>query len=131
MTPERFIPLVVEFVTGTSIEKEEKVESPLPILRNGLPGTFVRFPNGRKIGVPSDQVVLSEDDHGAARLGFGGMSFEGMEGEHFVFWRVKDLLPEEQLSMERGHKMLLEPAMISSIRVRGSQVWPPAEASHA
>ncbi len=117
-------PLEIEFLEGSRIQEETVEESPLPVFRNGPPGTFVILPSGERISVPTDQIVLQDESDGVARLGFGGMSFEGMEEEKFVFWRVHDLWPEEKLSPERGLKMTLKPEMIKSIRVQGTQVWP-------
>jgi hypothetical protein len=117
-------PLLIEFVPGTSIHREPEFVPKLPIVQNGPPGTTVVFRDGAKVPLPTDQIVFAEDVGGAARVGFGGMSFEGIEGTQFVFFRVRDLQPEETLSPERGRKMTLEPRMISSIAVDGRVVWP-------
>ena len=74
--------------------------------------------------LPTDQIVFAEDGGGAARVGFGGMSFEGMAGGQLVFVRVRDLQPEELLSPQRGRRMTLEPSMVTSIAVSGRVVWP-------
>lgn len=118
------IPLIVEFTPGSRIRQEEEVVSELPIIQNGPPGTFVEFENGRQIALPTDQIVAHEDKSSGASVGFGGMSFEGMEGDHLVFWRVKDLWPEEKLSPERGIKMTLDPQVVSKIVLQGTEVWP-------
>jgi len=117
-------PLVIEFIAGTRLYREPEVTPKLPIVQNGPPGTFVVFPDGGRVPVPSDQIVLAEDGGGFARVAFGGMSFEGMEGGLLVFHRVRDLLPEAQLSPERGRKMTLAPGMVSTIVVDGRTVWP-------
>jgi hypothetical protein len=70
--------------------------------------------------------VFADDATGAARVGFGGMSFEGIEDGYLVFYRVRDLQPEEKLSPERGRRMTLEPRTVSSILVDGRKVWPRA-----
>jgi len=81
------------------------------------------------LAAPTDQIVFADDSGGSARVGFGGMSFEGMEEGHLVFYRVRDLRPEEELSPQRGRKMTLEPHMVSSICVDGRQVWPAGSSS--
>jgi hypothetical protein len=117
-------PLLIEFVPGTSIQREPEAVSKLPIVQNGPPGTSVVFQDGAKVPLPTDQIVFAEVVGGAAHVGFGGMSFEGMEGGQLVFFRVRDLKPEEYLSPERGRRMTLEPRMVSSIAVDGRVVWP-------
>ena len=123
------LPLVIEFVAGTRLRREAPFTPGLPIVGNGPPGTFVIFPgpDGRRVPLPTDQVVYSEDAGGAAHVGFGGMRFDGIEGGVLVFRRVKDLWPEAQLSPERGRRMTLEPEMVAAIRVEGVMVWPPRE----
>jgi hypothetical protein len=116
-------PLLIEFVTGSRIAREPEVVSMLPILRNGPPGTSVIFRDGAGVPLPTDQIVFAEDDGGAARVGFGGMSFDGLDGGQLVFLRVRDLQPEALLSPERGRRMTLEPRMVSSIVVDGRVVW--------
>ena len=108
-------PLLVEFVSGTSLYREPETIPKLPIVQNGPPGTFVVFSGGRKVPLPTDQIVFADDSGGSARVGFGGMSFEGMEEGHLVFYRV------------RGRKMTLEPHMVSSICVDGRHVWPSSQ----
>ena len=117
-------PLLVEFVSGTSLYREPESISKLPIVQNGPPGTFVIFSDGRKVPLPTDQIVFADDTGAGARVGFGGMSFKGMEEGHLVFYRVRDLRPEGELSPQRGRKMTLEPQMVSSIHVDGRHVWP-------
>ena len=122
-------PLLVEFVSGTTLYREPETIPKLPIVQNGPPGTFVVFSGGRKVPLPTDQIVFADDSGGSARVGFGGMSFEGMEEGHLVFYRVRDLRPEEELSPQRGRKMTLEPHMVSSICVDGRHVWPLGSSS--
>jgi hypothetical protein len=117
-------PLLIEFVSGTSIYREPETVPQLPIVQNGPPGTFVIFADGRKVPLPTDQIVFADDTGGRARVGFGGMSFEGIEDGYLVFYRVRDLQPEELLSPQRGRRMTLEPRMVSSIQVDGRPVWP-------
>jgi hypothetical protein len=118
-------PLVVEFAAGTTLHREADLVPHLPIVGNGPPGTFVVFPSGRRVPLPTDQIVSSSDAGGFAEVAFGGMSFEGVDdGGLLVFYRVRDLAPPETLSPERGRRMTLEPAMVTGISVDGRQVWP-------
>jgi len=117
------VPLLIEFAPQTSLYRERDLVSHLPIVRNGPAGTFVVFPNGVRVSLPTDQIVFADDTDGAARVGFGGMSFAGTEEGRLIFVRVRDLQPEEQLSPARSHIMTLEPRMVSSILVHGSPVW--------
>ena len=117
-------PLLIEFVPGTRIAREPEVVSKLPILQNGPPGTSVVFQDGAEVPLPTDQIVFAEDGRGAAHVGFGGMSFAGIEGGELVFLRVRDLQPEALLSPQRGRRMTLEPRMVASIAVDGRVVWP-------
>ena len=117
-------PLLIEFVSNTRPYREPKVAPKLPITQNGPPGTFVVFADGTRVPLPTDQIVLADRADGRARIGFGGMRFEGMEEGQLVFHRVRDLQPEEQLSPQRGRRMTLEPHMVSAIYIEGEQVWP-------
>jgi hypothetical protein len=77
------------------------------------------------VALPTDQIVLAEDRSGAARIGFGGMRFDGLgEDGALTFVRVRDLKPEHELSPERGQVMKLDPAFVTSIEVAGTRVWP-------
>lgn len=120
-------PLLIEFVPGTRIHREPEVVPRLPIVQNGPPGTWVIFADGAKVPLPTDQIVFAEDGGGVARVGFGGMSFEGVEGDQLVFFRVRDLQPEELLSPERGRRMTLAPRMVATVTVDGRVVWPRRE----
>lgn len=121
-------PLLIEFVSNTQIYREPEIVPKLPIVQNGPPGTFVVFADGTRVPLPTDQIVLADRADGRARVGFGGMSFEGMEEGRLVFYRVRDLKPEWQLSPERGRKMTLKPHMVSAIYVDGREVWPLLQA---
>ena len=118
------VPLLIEFAPHTSLDRERDLLSLFPIVRNGPAGTFVIFPSGVRVSLPTDQIVVADDTGGFARVGFGGMSFAGIEEGCLIFLRVRDLQPEEQLSPARSHKMKLEPHMVSSILVNGRPVWP-------
>src|SRR5947207_3352804 len=109
------IALLVEFARGARIYREAAVRPQLPILQNGPPGTFIVFPGGARVPLPTDQIILAEDGGGAARVGFGGMRFEGARAGQLVFRRVRDLAPQETLSPERGVRMTLEPWMVASV----------------
>lgn len=95
----------------------------LPVVQNGPPGTFVTFADGRRVPLPTDQIVFVEDNGGAARVGFGGMGFDGIEGGLLTFFRVRDLAPEHELSPERGRRMTLEPKMIAAVFMEGRLAW--------
>ena len=128
---------VVEFVRGSRVEKDPPVSRPasgrpvtrpgsganLRIVQNGPPGTFVRFADGSRVPLPTDQIVSSEDGAGAARVGFGGMRFDGLEGGLLTFRRFRDLLAEHELSPERGRRMTLEPEMVAAVFIEGRLVW--------
>jgi hypothetical protein len=117
-------PLLIEFVAETGLERDPDVVSKLPIVQNGPPGTRVVFADGSKVPLPTDQIVSADDTTGCARVGFGGMSFEGIEDGFLVCYRVRELQPEELLSPGRGRRMTLKPEMVAAIYVDARQVWP-------
>src|SRR5882724_6034726 len=92
------IPLLIEFAPHTLLHREQDLVSHLPIVRNGPPGTFVVFPNGMRVSLPTDQIVFADDTGGCARVGFWGMSFAGIDGDRLIFFRVRERHPEEELS---------------------------------
>ncbi len=61
---------VVEFVRGSRVEKDPPVSRPasgrpasganLRIVQNGPPGTFVRFADGGRVPLPTDQIVSAD-----------------------------------------------------------------------
>ncbi|MBL8843927.1 MAG: hypothetical protein JNL90_20560 [Planctomycetes bacterium] len=118
------IPLLIEFRGPSSLEREVDRPSQLPILGNGPPGTFVRFPAGLLVSLPTDQVVFAEDAGGRVRVGFGGMRFVGVEAGQLLFRRVRELFPEAQLSPARSHAMRLDPAWVAAIDADGRRAWP-------
>jgi hypothetical protein len=120
MTP---IPLFIDFVTPTTLLRERDRPSTLPIVGNGPPGTFVLFPDGLRVSLPTDQIVFADDASGHARVGFGGMQFVGLDAGRLVFLRIRELFPEDQLSPARSHSMRLEAAWVSAIAVHGHTVW--------
>ena len=117
-------PLVIEFATPTSLQREQHRPSALPIIGNGPPGTFVVFPDGLRVSLPTDQIVFADDSAGHVRVGFGGMQFMGVDEGQLAFARVRELVPDDQLSPARSHKMLLNPQWLTAIIVDGRPVWP-------
>jgi hypothetical protein len=118
------VPLVVCFASGSSLYREAELVSQLPMVRNGPAGTFVIFPDGLRVSLPTDQIVAADNRGDHARVGFGGMRFTGMKEGRLTFVRVKELWPEEQLSPDRSRIMTLEPSWVSAILVDGGIVWP-------
>jgi hypothetical protein len=117
-------PLLIDFAAPTSLLQEQHRPSTLPIIGNGPPGTFVLFPDGLRVSLPTDQIIFADDTGGHARVGFGGMRFVGSEAGRLVFVRVRELFPEDQLSPARSHTMQLDPLWVTSISVAGRPVWP-------
>jgi hypothetical protein len=118
------IPLLIEFAAPSSLLFERNLVSALPITGNGPPGTFVVFPRGLTVSLPTDQIVFADDDDGRARVGFGGMEFVGLEEGHLVFVRAREVLPAEQLSPARSHKMMLDTRWVTRISIDGTPAWP-------
>jgi hypothetical protein len=118
------MPLLIDFATPSSIFREQNRISPLRIIGNGPPGTFVDFPDGLRVSLPTDQVVFADDTAGHARVGFGGMQFVGAEEGHLVFKRILELFPEDQLSPARSHTMRLDSQWVTAVSVNGRPVWP-------
>jgi hypothetical protein len=119
-------PLVVAFAAGSVLHREADRPSDLPIVRNGPPGTFVML-DGVRISLPTDQIVGAFDAGGAVTVAFGGMRFTGVAGRRLAFRRIRDLLPEEQLSPDRSWTMTLEPHWVATVHDGGRQVWPGAD----
>lgn len=117
------IPLLIDFATPSSIFRERNRISTLRIVGNGPPGTFVLFPNGHRVSLPTDQIVFADDTGGHARVGFGGMQFVGSEEGHLMFVRIREVLPEDQLSPARSHTMLLDSQRVATVSVDGRPVW--------
>jgi len=120
------VPLLIDFVGPTSLRRERNRVSPLPIIQNGPPGTFVLFHEGFAVSLPTDQIVYADDSGGHARVGFGGMQFVGLEEGRLVFIRVRELHPDDQLSPARSHTMRLEPQWVATISESGRRLWPPS-----
>ena len=117
------IPLLIAFAPGTSIYRETDLVSELTIIGNGPPGTFVLFPDGLRVSLPTDQIVIADDRSGSARVGFGGMRFIGERDGRLTFLRVRELHPEEKLSPARSHVMTLEPRWVTTVVAHGRVVW--------
>jgi hypothetical protein len=117
------IPLLIDFVTPSSIFREPDRPSTFRIIGNGPPGTFVLFPTGLGVSLPTDQVVFADDAGGHARVGFGGMQFTGLDGEQLVFVRIREVLPEDQLSPARSYMMRLDSQLVATVWVNGLPVW--------
>jgi hypothetical protein len=115
--------LEIEFIPGGSVIRGAVRDSTLPILRNGPPGTVLAFSSGRAFSLPSDQITQHTTEGGLTRVSFGGMKFEGPSPEGLRFRRIRDLLPEEQLSPERGFQMVLDPSIVTLIFEHGKLVW--------
>ena len=120
-------PLLIDFATPSSIFREQNRVSTLRIIGNGPPGTFVIFPNRLKVSLPTDQIVFADDTGGHARVGFGGMQFVGLQDGQLAFVRIRELLPEEQLSPARSHTMRIDPQWVSAVSMDGRPVWPPEQ----
>ena len=116
------IPLLIEFAAGTRLVRERDLPRGLPIVQNGPPGTFVTFPGGLRVSLPTDQIVYTDDSGEGARVGFGGMHFAGIEGERLIFHRVREMHPEDQLSPARSRTMVLSTEWVSSISIDGHRV---------
>jgi len=123
------IPLVVEFAPGSRMEA---IGDPAPESETALlpRDAMILFADGQKIPVPADQIVLEEQNQGAARVGFGGVSFEGMVDGQLAFWRVKDLAPEEMLSADRDIRFLISPEHVAAIHAHGIRVWPKKDSAN-
>ncbi len=81
------------------------------------------FPEGLKVSLPTDQIVLADDTTGFARVGFGGMRLVGRDGERLTFSRVREMSPENQLSPDRSHTMHLDTRWLTAVFVDGQETW--------
>ncbi len=113
----------VEFVAGTRLRREADRRSDLPMHRNGPPGTFVIFPDGLRVSLPTDQILAADDEGGAVVATFGGMQFAGADERGLIFHRVRELHPEDQLSPGRSHTMILSPEWVAIVRAEGRPIW--------
>jgi hypothetical protein len=122
------IPLLIDFLAPSSIFREQNRISALPIIGNGPPGTFVVFPDRVRVSLPTDQIVFADDTGGHARVGFGGMQFVGLQDGQLKFLRIRELLPEDQLSPARSHTMSIDPRRVAAVSVDGRLAWPTQHA---
>lgn len=116
--------LLIRFAAPSSLLREGARQSDLRIVGNGPPGTFVLFPDGLRVSLPTDQIVVADDGGGFASVGFGGMQFVGEEEGTLVFRRVREVLPEDQLSPARSHTMRLNAQWVTAVLVEGRSAWP-------
>ncbi len=112
-------PLVIEFIDGSTIERDDTVAPRLPILGNGPPGTRVVFADGWRINLPTDQIVEAVVVGRRARVSFGGMRWSSSDGASLVFERVKDLWAPARLSPERGTRMTLDAGRVAGVWQEG------------
>jgi hypothetical protein len=117
------IPLLIEFTAPSALRFERNLVSTLPVIGNGPPGTFVVFPTGLMISLPTDQIVFADAADGRARVGFGGMQFVGLQDGTLIFLRVRELFSEDQLSPDRSHTMRLDARWVATISVDGQHAW--------
>ncbi len=117
------IPLRIDFAAPSTLVRERDRPSALRILGNGPPGTFVHFPHGLRVSLPTDQIVFADDSDGFVRVGFGGMQFVGLQQDQLVFVRVRELLPDDQLSPARSHTMRLDVRWVTSVTADERPVW--------
>jgi hypothetical protein len=113
-------PLILEFSAGSRIE---------PATEESSGHTFVLLKDGTRVALPTDQVVSDESLDDAVRIGLGGMSFEGVEGDDVVLWRVHNPVPEtipfsDRFTDEVSDKLTLASQNISRVLLQGNQVWP-------
>ena len=120
------VPLVIDFAVPASLVREADRPSVLPIVGNGPPATFVVFPAGWRVSLPTDQIVAAGERDGQVRVGFGGMRWVGLSDGQLVCDRVREVWPASRLSPARSHRMRLDPQWVRSIVEDGRQVWPPA-----
>ena len=113
---------VVHFAAGSSLHQEQDRASDLPIHGNGPPGTFVRV-GAVRVSLPTDQIVSTEIRPDGVCVGFGGMSFTGVESGMLTFARVRELWPEDRLSPARSFRMTLDPEWVASVIEHGNEVW--------
>ena len=92
------IPLLIDFAAPTSLLREQNRLSTLPIVGNGPPGTFVLFPDGLRVSLPTDQIVFADDTGGHARVGFGGMRFAGSEEGAWCSYGFANCFPRISLA---------------------------------
>jgi hypothetical protein len=113
------IPVLIEFVPGSRFLPKQEGET------RGV--STVLLADGRCVEVPEDQVIFADEKSGQARLGLGGMSYEGIRDDRFELWRVRDLWPEDRIAVSSEQRILVAREMVSRILLEGAQVYPPPE----
>ena len=117
------LPVTVEFVRPSSLLRQRDRASALPILGNGPPGTFVIFPDGLHVSLPTDQIIDADDGDGHVCVTFGGMAFRHADAGQLVFDRVRELRPETELSPARSHRMILDQRWVAVVRSPRGRLW--------
>jgi hypothetical protein len=117
------VPLLIEFAPHTSLYRERELVSQLLIIRNGPAATFVVF------STPPESVSAHRSDHFRRRyrrLRSSGVWRDAVRrigrGTPGVCTDSRTV-PEDQLSPDRSHKMLLDPQWVATIAVDGRRVW--------
>ena len=116
--------LYITFFSPSTLHREAERRSDLPIIGNGPPATFVHFPDGLRVSLPTDQIVFASDETGCARVAFGGMRFVGARDGTLTFVRAREVLPADQLSPARSHVMHLAESWVDSVEHGGVTIWP-------
>ena len=114
--------LIVEFKPGSAIQREPDRPSDLPMYRNGPPGTFVLLA-GVRISLPTDQIIAVDVTDRAVTVGFGGMHFTGVDQGRLTFARVREVLPDDELSPDRSRTMTLDIEWVTQVHEAGRLVW--------
>jgi hypothetical protein len=117
-------PLFVSFVAPSTLLREVHRRSELRIIGNGPPGTFVGFPHGLRVSLPTDQIVFASDENGFARVAFGGMRLVGADDRTLTFVREREVLPADQLSPARSHVMYLNASWVAAVERGSVTLWP-------
>ena len=81
------------------------------------------FADGLRVSLPTDQIVAAEDARGHVSVTFGGMAFTGIVDGQLTFRRVREMRVEEELSPDRSHVMMLDPAWVASVVVGDRPIW--------
>jgi hypothetical protein len=114
--------VTVVFAVGATLFREADRRSDLPIYRNGPPGTFVIVERTR-ISLPTDSILDAVERDDTVVVDFDGFRFDGARQGELVFSRVRDRLPEEELSPDRSWTMKLDERWIALVSVDGNTVW--------
>jgi hypothetical protein len=128
-TPLGTGPLLVTFVAPSTLLRETNRPSDLRIIGNGPPATFVAFPHGLRVSLPTDQIVSASDESGFVRVAFGGMRFISADHSTLTFIREREVLPADQLSPARSHVMYLNATWVAAVERGGTTLWPAAGSS--